>query len=587
MKSRLFFRIFVSYIVIVLFAVASMGLMFARQVKSELIGEVRNDLMGDARIIAFLSKSEIEGKLSPLADISRSRVTLIGATGWVLADSEKNVTEMDNHLNRSEIQEARIKGKGEAIRYSHTFGVDMLYVAFPIKEGKELKGYIRLARPLFEVKKSVDQLYGQIYKIILIIIIPSFLIVLLFSNKLVSPILKAESFTRKICNREPPGTLLIESNNEIGRLAKNINCMVLEHQEQIRLAHEEKGKLESAFASMTEGVLVLNSRNRVEFLNKGLRDILGGQYVTDIINKTPLEAFLNAELEDALDRFRAERTPVSREITFGDGNPIIMDVTISAIHGPAGTEEKTMMVFHDVTKLKKLEKIREDFVANVTHEIKTPLTAIIGFIETLQGGAIDEKENAGKFLKIISENAQRLDRLVDDLLILSSLELGEMKLRMEGVSLGIVIENILPVFETKATEKSLAIDKDIPEGLPLILADKDRVSQILLNILDNAVKFTPDGGRISIRACDDSKGSVVVKVIDTGIGIPKSEIPRLGERFYRVDKTRSREWGGTGLGLSIVKHLMKAHRGNIEIESQMGKGATVSLYFPIFREIKT
>ncbi|HYA14740.1 MAG TPA: histidine kinase dimerization/phospho-acceptor domain-containing protein, partial [Syntrophales bacterium] len=546
LKSRLFYKIFFSYVLIIFLAVVVMGLMFARQVKGKLIEEIKIDLIGNARIIAFLSKSEIERRLSSLADISCSRVTLVGATGWVLADSEKNVAEMDNHLNRPEIQEARIKGQGDAIRYSHTLGVDMLYIAFPIKEGTELKGYIRLARPLFEVKKSLDQLYNQVYKIILVAIMSSLLIALLFSKKLVSPILKTESFTRKICNGELPGTLLMESNDEIGRLAKNINCMVLEHQEKIRSAQEEKSKLESAFASMTEGVLVLNSQNRIEFLNKGLRDILGRQYITDIINKTPLEAFLNAELEDALDRFRETRTPVSREITLGDDNPIIMDVTISPIYGPSGAEEKTMMVFHDVTRLKKLEKIREDFVANVTHEIKTPLTAIIGFIETLQGGAINEKENAGKFLQIISENARRLDRLVDDLLTLSNIELGEMKLRLEAVSLGAIVEDTLHVFETKAAEKSLTIDKGIPEGLPLILGDRDRVSQILLNILDNAVKFTLDGGRISITASDDGRGSVVVKVIDTGIGIPKSEIPRLGERFYRVDKTRSRERGGTG-----------------------------------------
>lgn len=586
MKSRLFYKIFVSYVLIILLAVAVAGFMFARQVKGKLIEEIKGDLTGNAKIIAFLSKSEIERRLSSLADISRSRVTLVGATGWVLADSEKNVAEMDNHLNRPEIQEARIKGQGEAIRYSQTLGVDMLYIAFPIKEGTELKGYIRLARPLFEVKKSLDQLYGQVYKIILIAIIPSLFIALLISKKLVLPVLKAESFTGKVCKGEIPGTLLIEANDEIGRLARNINCMVFEHQEKMRSAREEKGKLESAFASMTEGVLVLNGRNRIEFLNKGLKDILGTQNIIDVVNKTPLEAFLNAELEDAIERFRDTRTPVFQEITLGDNNPIIMDVTISTIPGSTGAEEKAMIVFHDVTRLKKLEKIREDFVANVTHEIKTPLTAIIGFIETLQGGAIDEKENARKFLKIISENARRLDRLVDDLLILSSIELGEMTLRLEGIPLGAVVENVLPMFETKAAEKSLTLDKYIPEGLPLILADKDKVSQILLNILDNAVKFTPDGGRVSIMASDDGKGSVVVKVIDTGIGIPKNEIPRLGERFYRVDKTRSREWGGTGLGLSIVKHLMKAHHGSIEIESQMGKGATISLYFPIFHDIK-
>jgi two-component system phosphate regulon sensor histidine kinase PhoR len=361
--------------------------------------------------------------------------------------------------------------------------------------------------------------------------------------------------------------------------------MVEEHQEKIRFAHEEKGKLESAFVSMTEGVIVLDGQNRIEMINKSLKDILGNEYTTNIINKTPIEAFRSIELKDALDRFRETGTTVFQEITFGDENPIILGVIISAIHGLSGREEKTMMVFHDVTRLKKLEKIREDFVANVTHEIKTPLTAIIGFIETLQGGGVDEKVTANKFLQIIFENAHRLNRLVDDLLILSNIELGEMKLRLEGISLGDVIENVLPVFEAKAAEKSLTVDKHIPEGLPLILADRDKIAQILLNILDNAVKFTPDGGRVSISASEDGRGSVVVKIVDTGIGIPKSEIPRLGERFYRVDKTRSRELGGTGLGLSIVKHLMKAHQGNLEIESRLGAGTTVFLYFPIFRAL--
>jgi len=585
LKSRLFYKIFISYVVIILLAVAVMGLIFARQIKSDLVEEIKNDLMAQARIIAFLSKSEIERQISSLADISRSRVTLVGASGWITADSEKNVAELDNHLNRTEIQEARIKGQGEAIRYSRTLGVEMLYIAFPIREGSELKGYVRLARPLFDVKKSVDQLYSHIYKGILIVIIPSLLIAFLFSRKIISPIQKAEQFTHKVCSGEVPGTLLIESNDEIGRLAKNINCMVEEHQEKIRFAHEEKGKLESAFASMTEGVIVLDGQNRIEMINNSLKDILGNEYTTNIINKTPIEAFRSIELEDALDRFRETGTTVFQEITFGDENPIILGVIISAIHGLSGREEKTMMVFHDVTRLKKLEKIREDFVANVTHEIKTPLTAIIGFIETLQGGGVDEKVTANKFLQIIFENAHRLNRLVDDLLTLSNIELGEMKLRLEGISLGDVIENVLPVFEAKAAEKSLTVDKHIPEGLPLILADRDKIAQILLNILDNAVKFTPDGGRVSITASEDGRGSVVVKIVDTGIGIPKSEIPRLGERFYRVDKTRSRELGGTGLGLSIVKHLMKAHQGNLEIESRLGAGTTVFLYFPIFRAL--
>jgi two-component system phosphate regulon sensor histidine kinase PhoR len=557
-----------------------MGLMYARQIKTELIDGIKNDLIAQARISALLGTGDIERKLSNLADISRSRVTLIDASGRVKADSEKDLAEMDSHLNRSEIQEARIKGQGEAIRYSRTLGVDMLYIAFPVTEGSEVTGYIRFARPLFEVRKSIDQQYTYIYKCLLIAIIPSFVIAFLLVRRFISPIEKVISYTHKVSGGESLGTLLVEANDDVGQLEKDINRMVLEHQERVRVADQDKAQLEAAFASMTEGVLVINNQDRIEFLNRSLKDVLGNEGITDILDKTPLEAFRNVELQDALDLFRDSGTPVLRKINLGQEEPIILDVTISAVQGLPEGKQKTMMVFHDVTRLKKLEKIREDFVANVTHEIKTPLTAIIGFIETLEDGAINEEETAKRFLHIISENAHRLERLVDDLLVLSSIELGEMKLRIENVSIADAIDNVLPMFETKAADKSLAIDKKISDKLPFIGADRDKLAQILVNILDNAIKFTPSGGKISIAALQDEKGFVVVRVMDTGIGIPKMEILRLGERFYRVDKTRSRELGGTGLGLSIVKHLMRAHNGSVDIESQVGKGTTVSLSFP-------
>ena len=571
---------------IMIFTVAVIGLIFGQQIKSDLTGEIRNSLRDQTRIMAFLSKSEIERRIASLSQISMSRVTLIGVTGWVIADSEKNVAELDNHLNRSEVQEARIKDHGEAIRYSHTLGVDMLYIAFPIKEGSELKGYVRLARPLYEVKKSVEQLYSNVYMSLLVVTGLFLLIAIVFFRKIITPIQKVELFTQKVCSGQVPGSLMAESNDEIGRLARNINCMVEGHQEKIRFALEEKGKLEAAFASMAEGVLILDGQDRIEMMNESLKIIIGSEVTKDILTKTPLEAFRSVELEDALDRFRKTKTPVSQEITFDDENPTTLDVAISAVQELPKGEEKTMMVFHDITRLKKLEKIREDFVANVTHEIKTPLTAIIGFIETLQGGALHDADTAKKFLQIISDNARRLDRLADDLLVLSNIELGEMQLRLEGVSPASIIENILPVFAAKTAEKSLTIDKNIPDDLPTILADRDRVYQILVNILDNAVKFTPPGGKIFITAYDDGKGYVVVKIGDNGIGIPRNEIPRLGERFYRVDKTRSRDLGGAGLGLSIVKHLMKAHQGNMEIESRLGGGTTVFLNFPIYQGMK-
>jgi two-component system phosphate regulon sensor histidine kinase PhoR len=391
-----------------------------------------------------------------------------------------------------------------------------------------------------------------------------------------------EQYTDRLRRGEGPGTLIIESSDEMGQLAKNINYLVEELRSQIKSLNEEKGKVEAALASAIEGVIILNSQDRVESMNRSMKGMIGDQY-GDILNKTPIEAFRNIDFQKALDRFKASGKPVSEEIILGTGTPIILDVNITSIPGVTAGEEKTMLVFHDVTRLKKLEQVRVDFVANVTHEIKTPLTAILGYIETLEAGAIDDKETARKFLQTISRHAQRLNRLLEDLLTLSNIELGEMKFQFEGVALGGVMDGVLSIMELKVREKKLSVEKNIPEALPLLRADRDRMTQIFLNVLDNAVKFTPEGGTVRIEASETDRDAVVVKITDTGIGVPRDEIERLGERFYRVDKTRSRDLGGTGLGLSIVKHLMMVHRGRMEIESQLGRGTTVSLYFPIWR----
>jgi len=310
-----------------------------------------------------------------------------------------------------------------------------------------------------------------------------------------------------------------------------------------------------------------------------------GSRTGELVGRTILEAFRNIPLRDALERFRTTGETIFQEITLGDGNPIVLDVTISGMQDETDGERKTILVFHDVTRLKKLERIRTDFVANVTHEIKTPLTAIIGFVETLEQGAVDDTDKARAFLRTIHDNAQRLNRLVDDLLTLSGIELGEAPLRPERLAVGEVLDRTLAVVAERIAEKRLNIIRKIDADLPPIRADRDRLVQILLNLLDNAVKFTPAEGTITVAALPGAEGELIVRIADTGVGIPKGEIPRLGERFYRADKTRSRELGGTGLGLSIVKHLMKMHRGRMSIESTPGRGTTVSLHFPLTREL--
>jgi two-component system phosphate regulon sensor histidine kinase PhoR len=558
------------------------GFVIERQIKTGLTRWIKDDLMAQARIMALMPETEIAAQCRLLAERASARVSLIDAAGRVIADSNRDEISVDNHLNRPEVQEARLKGQGSAVRYSQTLKMDKLYVALPLFEGPRLSGYIRLSRPTLEIAASVDQFRDSILKVLLAVLIFSLILAAVFSARIVSPIREIEAFTDKIRKGDVSGMLMIGSRDEIGKLASNINVMVAELQEKIRQANDEKWKLRAAFASMAEGVMVLDDRNRIEGLNKGMAEIIGVEY-DRIVGKTPLEVFRNVELQNALHRFWQKGEPVLQEIVMGDDKPLVLDVSISAVKNPPGQEPKTMAVFHDVTRLKGLERMRVDFVANVTHEIKTPLTAIIGFVETLEQGAVEDPVTARKFLQTIRENARRLDRLVDDLLILSNVELGETKLAFEGLSVAEVLEKARLLIQAKADVKNIEIRTDLPASLPLICADRDRAVQILLNILDNAVKFTPEGGRVSITASPDRQDFMIIKVSDTGPGIPKSELPRLGERFYRVDKTRSRDLGGTGLGLSIVKHLMKAHSGEMQIDSLPGRGAEVSLKFPIFK----
>jgi len=587
MKHNLFYKVFFTYITITLIAMVVVGVYATRQIKAAMMDRIEGELTSYAGMISLgFSKSEIEDALKTVSDLSNARITLIDTGGTVIADSEEEASRMDNHLNRPEIQEARIRDKGRSVRFSNTLGIDTLYIAFPVRETGDIQGYIRLARPLVEIRQSVRDITLLILQSFLIVGALSLLIAFIFTSRLVSPIQEMEQFTRRLQDGEEPGTLIIGSTDETGRLARNINYLVGELKERIRSADEEKGKLEAVFSSMEDGILVLDTHGRIEGINTAVQRIFGLS-IGEMIGKTPLEILREIPLQHALDAFKETGVPLSREIVFENENPVVIDVTISAVQGLPPGQEKTMIVLRDITRIKKLERVRADFVANVTHEIKTPLAAIIGFIETLRDGAIDEKETAQHFFEIIQKHAERLNRLVDDLLVISNAELGEMRFSFESISLGGIIDTILPVIEPMALKKEIRIEADIPANLPPIRADRDRLHQIVLNILDNAVKFTPDGGTISIQGVDRNDGTAAVIISDTGVGIPNGEISRLGERFYRVDKTRSRELGGTGLGLSIVKHLMAAHHGRMEIRSQPGRGTTVSLIFPVFQEDMT
>lgn len=578
MKRNFFLKIFFSYLVIISLSFFVLDQLIRDEIRHQMTERIEKEMLADAKLVDLSSPLEMSNRLKQIARISGARVTLVDAAGKVFADSEKEIAGLENHLNRPEIQEARLRGSGRAIRYSQTLQVDMLYVAVPIKTDKEITGYVRLARPLHDVQSAVEKIVQSIFLALIIIALMSLVIALIVSYRLTAPIRAMEHFTQRLRQGRHPGSLMLKTTDETKTLADNINFLVDELQSKIRLANEEKGKLMTALTSINEGVLILNNDERIEFLSPSLANTLSGQY-GDFVGKTLMEAFRNVELQKAFQIFKQTQIGASREITLGGADPVIMRVSLSRVQGLPG-EEKVMVVFHDVTRLKKLERIRTDFVANVTHEIRTPLTAIIGYLETLQTGALDHPDDARRFIGIMLNQSQRLNRLVEDLMTISKIELGEVVLQFETVSLSETAENVISLLEAKAAAKAITVENRIRQDLPPVRADRDRLNQVFVNALDNAIKFTPEGGLVTMDAVETGE-MLAVTITDTGIGIPRDEISRLGERFYRVDKTRSRDLGGTGLGLSIVKHLMIAHGGRMEIESQLGYGTKVSLLFPM------
>jgi two-component system phosphate regulon sensor histidine kinase PhoR len=582
MKPGLSGKILVVFLLIGAVVVAFFSIVVSGQIKKDLFLRFEEEMTVAGRIIAMMPQEKIAANIESLAKASHSRLTLINAAGKVVADTMAASEKMDSHLHRSEIQEARLRGVGTARRYSRTLGQEMIYVVVPLGDRAGGRGYIRLSRPASDVSMFSDKQARTSLYFMLALIALYILTAMLFFLRLLNPIRRMAAFTDRIRDGRFPGSLLIRSDGEIAGLAKNINEMVESLQDKIRKADEEKQKLESVFAGMNEGVMLLDSENRIESVNQSMEGALR-RPPADMLGRTILEVCHNAELHDALAYSQKTLGLVCKEISLGEEAPLVMDVTISTAHADTRNERKTILVFHDVTHLKQLERIRTDFIANATHEIRTPLTAIIGFTETLQQGSVENSETAKKFLRTIRENAERLNRLVDDLKTLSRLELGEENLKPEELSVKDEMEKVMQVVGAMAAQKKIEMRNDIPESLPPAFADKDRMTQILINILDNAIKFTPEGGSVSITASGEEENLVAIKIADTGPGIPAADISRLGERFFRVDKTRSRDLGGTGLGLSIVKHLMKAHKGRMEIKSVLGSGTAVLLFFPVFK----
>ena len=510
-----------------------------------------------------------------VARATGARVTLIAPDGRVLAESERGATELaglENHAGRPEVRAALAGRTGRDLRRSATTDVPLLYVAVPVREETRVLGVLRLALPLSAVTAS----YATLHQVML----AGGAVALLVALGVTQPVVEMQSIARQMSE----GSFLVRaptrSTDEIGTLGRSLNVMAGRLREKIQDLEQEQGKITAMLDAMIEGVIAVDGHEHILLMNERARTMFGVGSARGE-GKPFLEVIRNADLHEIFRAVHAGGAGLAlrREIEMTSPAYRVLGVNAVGLLPVAG-EPGVVMVLHDLTALRQLERVRTEFVANVSHELRTPLTAIQGYLETLLSGALEEPENARRFLEIVLRHSERLGRLLNDLTDLSNIELGKVTLRKESVRLDELVASVVAIIGPRAARSRVAVTADTPADLPAVAADRDRLVQILINLVDNAVKYTPEGGAVSVTTRSIGEGAVEIAVADTGIGIPLADLPRITERFYRVDKARSRELGGTGLGLAIVKHLVLAHGGELRIESVEQQGTTVRFTLP-------
>ena len=510
---------------------------------------------------------------------SGARVTVINAGGVVLADSESDPETMENHAGRPEIRDAFAKGDGLSVRRSVTVNRDLQYYAVRYSPAGGSPVVLRFALPVRAADDEVWALRRRLWLSSLVMLVVAGTASLLISRSFASRVERLQSFSRRVADGDFRPIEADRSGDALEALAASLNDSASRLDRAIRTLTEERNLSSAILGSMVEGVAVVNSNERLLFANDGFAEILeldappkSGSSLVEIVRQT--------ELIEAVRVVVAGAPRVEVEISTGTLRQRIFAVTVASVR--AMETSGAVIVLHDITDLRKLERIRRDFVANVSHEFKTPLTAIQGFAETLLAGAIEDPQNRIRFLQIILEHSRRLARLTDDLLELSKMDADRLDLELDRLSVSQFVQSCMETTQRSAKEKNLSVSVDLQGTLPDIAADRRRLAEVLQNLLDNAIQYTPSGGRIKVSAVSDRE-EVTFTVSDTGIGIPKVDQPRIFERFYRVDVARSREVGGTGLGLSIAKHLVEAHGGRIWVDSEVGQGSHFHFTVPVFQ----
>ena len=512
------------------------------------------------------------------ASKSGARISVISADGRVIADSESETQTMETHADRPEVRQALQSGEGRAMRQSVSVKRPLLYYAVRRTMANNVPAVLRLALPLEGLGETLGTFRARLWVWSFFIFFLAGAVALLTSRSYTDRIERLREFSRRVAEGDFRPISSDGTGDTLEALGYSLNQTAARLDRTIQTLTEERNLSSAILGSMVEGVAVVNGAERLVFANPGFASILGLD-VPPVSGSALLEVVRQTELIEAVRRVLAGEPRVEAEIATGTLRQHYFAATVASVR--AGETSGAVIVLHDITELRKLERIRRDFVANVSHEFRTPLTAIQGFSETLLGGAMNDPQNRERFLGIILEHARRLARLTEDLLRLSQMDADRLELELRSVNVKQLIESCYETASHRAAEKELEVSLDLPTHLPDVSGDARRLQEVLQNLLDNAIQYTLPGGKIVLSA-DTKNEEVILTVSDTGIGIPQADQPRIFERFYRVDVARSREAGGTGLGLAIAKHLIEGHGGRIWVESEVGIGSKFHVSVPLF-----
>ncbi len=573
--NRLFKKIALRIVVLFIAVIAVTSCVSYIYLNNVYLKRTEQSLISEAKVLARLALEgeDMKETAATVEELQGIRVTLIDYRGTVLYDTEANASELGNHLDRPEIQQALQNGQGVNIRQSETIGKELMYVAISMPQ---IERIIRLSIPLEGIAAYSKELLTPLVSLLALSFLLCLVISLLISRNITVPIMRMRHDTARIASGDYEGVQRLHTGDELEDLSAALSDMASALKRNIADVTEKNSRLQAVFRAVPGGILAIDNHETVTMVNPAAMEMFSIRCNPD--GRHFLEVVKHAKLEAVIREALAQRMLIEREITLHKGMTERYLQVFAVPVVSEGAAFGVILLAQDITRIRKLENMRSEFAANVSHELKTPLTVISGFIDTLKDPGISRKDTE-RFLEIISLESERLTRLIEDVLALSEIE-NNAAPPAPIVDIRQGVREATELLQNSARDKKVALNVELPKQRIPVAAENDRIKQLIINLVDNAIKYTPEGGSVHVSVTREDH-LCVVRIRDTGIGIPKENLPRLFERFYRVDKSRSRALGGTGLGLAIVKHIVSLIGGHITVESTVGVGTLFEITIPI------